>query len=186
MNASTAKTLGIALVVVFVILVASWPLKSLVFAPAGLFHGLSDGWHNLRWDGDWVWPWIGFAGLFGLLILAFWIAVVVWVYKDAEKRGMNPVVWALVAFFVHFVGVVIYLLVRSEHPIRARDAASAGPAGPVVSPAAPQICSKCGQATDNKHTYCPSCGERIKPVCPVCGKNVQTGWKACPNCGGSL
>jgi hypothetical protein len=187
MNASTAKTLGIIFVVIIVIS-AAWPLKYVLFAPAGFFHGLTNGWNNLHADGDWVWPWIGLAGLAGLAILAFWIAVVVWVYKDAEKRGMNPIIWAMVAFFVHFLGVVIYLLVRSEHPIRARDAAPVQPptGSSPTAPAAPQLCPKCGQATDNRHTYCPSCGERIKPVCPVCGKNVQTGWKACPNCGGSL
>ncbi|MCX6561214.1 MAG: zinc ribbon domain-containing protein [Candidatus Aminicenantes bacterium] len=186
MNASTAKTLGIILVVLIVIS-AAWPLKYVLFAPAGFFHGLSNGWHNLRADGDWVWPWIGFAGFFGLLLLAFWIAIVVWVYKDAEKRGMNAIVWALVAFFVHFVGVIIYLLVRSEHPIRARDSAQAGPTTvQPPAPAAPPRCPKCGQTTDTRHTFCPACGERIKPVCPACGKDVQAGWKACPNCGGSL
>jgi RNA polymerase subunit RPABC4/transcription elongation factor Spt4 len=187
MNASTAKTLGIILVV-FIVLMVVWPLKSLVFAPAGVFHGLSNSWPGLRADGDWVWPWIGFAGLFGLLFLAFWIVLIVWVYRDAEKRGMNAIVWALVVFFLHFLGLIIYMLIRSEHPVRSREPGSAGapfapPAAPIM---APPTCPKCGKTTDKLHTFCPACGERIKPACPACGRDVQPGWKACPNCGGSL
>ncbi len=125
MNASTAKTLGIILVV-FIILMVVWPLKYLLFAPAGVFHGLSNGWHDFRGDGAWAWPLIGFAGLFGLLFLAFWVVIIVWVYKDAEKRGMNAIVWALVVFFLHFLGLIIYMLIRSEHPVRSREP---GPAG---------------------------------------------------------
>ncbi|MDD8026760.1 MAG: zinc ribbon domain-containing protein [Acidobacteriota bacterium] len=183
MNASSAKTFGIVLVALLA-LALLWPLKYLFFAPVGVAHGLSAGWHGMH-AGNWVWPWVGFAGLFGLLVLGFWIAVLVWVYRDAEKHGMNALLWTAVVFFVHFIGFVIYLLVRTDHPVRAPQAPPAsGPIVPTV--AAPPGCPKCGKTIDLQHSFCPACGERIKPVCPACGKDVQAGWKACPNCGGSL
>ncbi len=200
MNASSAKTFGIILAVLLGLMLL-WPLKYLFLAPVGLAHGISEGWHGLRDATGWVWPWIGFAGLFGLLFLAFWIAVLVWVYKDAEKRGMNALIWTLVVFFLHFVGFIVYLLVRTDHPIRTSSPAASGqaaaPPAPVIVPAtavappiteagAPPMCPSCGQATARDHAFCPACGARIKPACPACGKPVESGWKACPGCGATL
>ena len=44
---------------------------------------------------------------------------------------MNAIIWALVVFFVHFVGLIIYLLVRTEHRVQTRDTTTTGaaPAG---------------------------------------------------------
>jgi RNA polymerase subunit RPABC4/transcription elongation factor Spt4 len=192
MNASSAKTFGVVLAVLLGLLLL-WPLKYLFLAPVGVAHGLSSGWHSLRAETGWIWPWIGFAGLFGLLVLAFWIAVLVWVYKDAEKRGMNALVWTLVVFFLHFIGFIVYLLVRTDHPIRVPGPAASGTAAAPTMPApamstvaAPPMCPQCGKITEREHAFCPAGGARIKPVCSACGKPVESGWKACPGCGASL
>jgi hypothetical protein len=172
MNASTAKILGIILVVL-VVFFAVGAIRFLFFAPAGVFHGWN-GWpwpHFDRWH-FWVWPWVGFAGLFGLAAFVFWIVIIVWVYRDAESRRMNGAIWALVAFFLHFLGLIVYLLVRSGHP------AVAPPAGP-----APAACPQCGKPVGKDQAYCASCGQRLRPACPKCGAGVQPGWKACPACG---
>ena len=34
------------------------------------------------------------------------------VYNDAQKRGMNAVVWAIVGFLFGLIGVIIYLIAR--------------------------------------------------------------------------
>lgn len=36
------------------------------------------------------------------------------IYKDAESRGMNGVVWFLATFFLMIVAVPIYLVVRKD------------------------------------------------------------------------
>ena len=85
MNASSAKTLGIVAVILLVLMVA-WPLKYLLFAPVGVVHGIFNGFHFRHFEGgdSWSWPWIGFLGFFGLVAFLVWIAIIVWVYKDAE------------------------------------------------------------------------------------------------------
>ncbi len=172
MNASTGKTLGIILVVLFVLMIA-WPLKYVLFAPVGLIDSIFNGGHGIHiGHGDW-WPWIGFAGFFALAALALWIALVVWVYRDAEKRGMNGALWALLVFFLHLLGLLIFVIVRGDHPVRA----GGGP-----RPDAPSACPKCGKSVDRNHSFCPACGERLQPRCPKCGRDVQVGWQACPHC----
>jgi len=180
MDASTAKTVGIIAVILLVLMV-SWPLKYLLFAPVGVVHGIFNGFHFRHLEGvdSWSWPWIGFLGFVGLAAFLVWVAIIVWVYKDAERRGMSGPLWALIVFFVHLIGLLIYFLVRADHRIASPPQAGA------QAPQSP-ACPKCGKPTDKDHTYCPSCGERLQPICPKCGKEVQSAWKACPHCGQKL
>ena len=54
--------------------------------------------------------------LFSLIGLAVWIAVTVWVYRDAQSRGENAILWALLTFFLGLIGLVIWLVVRQNKP----------------------------------------------------------------------
>ena len=58
-----------------------------------------------------------FAGaLMMLLCPAIWfiigILICIWVYRDAQSRGMSGLLWALVTFFLSIIGLIIYLVVR--------------------------------------------------------------------------
>src|SRR5512136_1695738 len=99
MSDSSSKTFLIIALVALVLLVA-WPIKLLLFAPVGVINGIFHG-RPFEHIGDWSWPWIGFAGFFVLAAFLVWIAITVWVYKDAEKRGMSGALWALIVFFAH-------------------------------------------------------------------------------------
>lgn len=171
MNASTGKTLGIILLVLLGLMLL-WPIKLLFLAPVGVFNGV---FHGSPFHFDQIhlgaWPWIGLAGIFGLAVLALGIAILIWVYNDAEKRGLNGALWAILVFFLHVLGFIIYLIVRSSHPEKARTIGSpaAGPtppagAGPVPVPPAPAPqpggCPQCGKPVAPAHAYCPTCGTR--------------------------
>jgi TctA family transporter len=61
-----------------------------------------------------------FGGIFILIIglIAVWILLAVWVYRDAKKRGMEATLWLLVVLLTGFIGLIVYLIVRREHPIQ--------------------------------------------------------------------
>ncbi len=188
MNASAGKTLGI-IAIILLILILAGPIRHFFFAPAGFARGWFSGLHLRHFDGSdaWAWPWVGFAVFFGLALLAVWIAILIWVYRDAEKRGMNGAIWVLVALFLHLLGLLIYFIVRADHPVKSASTTPASPAPPApASSAAADVCPKCGKPVDKSYAYCPTCGEALKRVCPKCGREVQPGWKACPNCGQKL
>jgi len=177
MTSSTGKVLGIILVI-FIILLIAWPLKILFFGPSAAFSGLFHNWRHPFEHFDFGhWPFFGFVGVsfFALAFLAIWIAIIVWVYGDAEKRGMSGVLWALIVFVLHLLGLLIYLIVRSDHPVRA-------PSSQIQASA----CSKCGKAVGKEFTFCPHCGERVQPACPKCGKPIEKNWQVCPHCGEKL
>lgn len=48
-------------------------------------------------------------GLFGFLIQ---LLIAYWMYKDAEKRGEEEVLWLIVGLIAGIIGLIIWLLVR--------------------------------------------------------------------------
>ncbi|HEY2737174.1 MAG TPA: hypothetical protein VGK45_02150 [Thermoanaerobaculia bacterium] len=80
-------------------------------------------------------PWFSLA--FGSFTAAF-ILSVGYVYGDARRRGMSPILWALVAFMVpNLVGFLLYFLLRQ--PLS-------------------QACAGCGRAISSGLAFCPHCG----------------------------
>ena len=110
--------------------------------------------------------------IFNLLILLSVFLIVpiligVYVYRDATRRGMNALVWTLIALFApSLIGFIIYLLVRSSY--------------------SDLECPKCGTTIKDEYVLCPKCGAKLRPFCPNCSAPVEPDWKVCPRCAASL
>ena len=66
-----------------------------------------------------------FCAIFVIIIaLIIAILVAIWVYRDANSRGMNGTLWVILVIVVSFFGnifgfviiIIVYLVVRSGHP----------------------------------------------------------------------
>jgi len=74
---------------------------------------------------DW-WTYYGIAwAIFGLAIAAVWfivaILIAVWVYRDAEKRGESGVLWLIIVLITGIIGLIIWLIVRSDKPVKSSE-----------------------------------------------------------------
>ena len=58
----------------------------------------------------------------GLLVLLITVGVGVWLYRDAERRGMSAVLWVIAWLVGGLVTLVIYLIVRSSRRPRSPSA----------------------------------------------------------------
>ena len=107
---------------------------------------------------------------------------------------MNGLLWALLVFFGHLIGLLVFLIVRQDHPVGGAPAASKSsappasrssspPAAAATSATVPLACPSCKKPIDGTFAYCPHCGTALQPVCKNCGKPVDAAWKACPYCG---
>ena len=115
---------------------------------------------DFDWE-EWDWGWWGFAGIGALLcflpIIGFIIAIAigVWMYRDAEKRGKNGTLWLLVGLIGGLIGLIIWLIVRP----------------PELTPGQRQA------ETIDTRRRCPDCGRTIPfdaNVCPYCGKKFES------------
>ncbi len=111
--------------------------------------------------------------LMGLFMLALWVAVIIWIYRDAENRGMNGLLWALLVFIGNLIALIVYLIIRSE-------------SNKERSTQNKMICPDCEKSIADQYAYCPYCGASVKSVCPACKTDVQKDWLVCPKCGEKL
>jgi len=159
--------------VILVGLLALLAFRSIFFVlPFGIFPGVAHIFRDAGHSVTGVFSFFPFIFL-PLALLALWIFVCVWVYRDAEGRGMNGLLWALLVFIGHIIGLIIFLIVRSERAARPQAAGS-------------EKCPNCCCAVGTGYTFCPHCGKPMKAVCPACQKPIQAGWKVCPHCGANL
>ena len=101
--------------------------------------------------------------LIGLIITGALVAIGVYVYRDARNRGLNAVLWTLIAVLApSLVGFIIYLLIRGSHPN--------------------MNCPNCDTKINDQYVVCPKCGTALKPSCPSCKTPVEPDWKLCPKC----
>lgn len=64
--------------------------------------------------GQWEWlifGWICFIPIFWFVIA---ILLCIWVYRDAESRGMSGALWLIIVLIGSIVGLIVYLIVRKD------------------------------------------------------------------------
>ena len=102
--------------------------------------------------------------IFLLILITLSIFIGVFVYRDSKKRGMNSVLWTLLAIIAPcFLGLIIYLIVRTQYY--------------------DTKCPKCSKQINENFMVCPHCGEILKGRCVKCNYPLEPEWINCPNCG---
>jgi hypothetical protein len=104
--------------------------------------------------------------LLGAVPIAIYVLLLGYVWGDARRRGMNQVLWTLLALFIPWaVGLILYFMLRD----------------PVPTP-----CPSCGTPARKTHAYCACCGTAVRAACPQCRQPVEAGWRNCASCGHAL
>src|SRR2546428_8536658 len=82
--------------------------------------------------------------------LVLWLIVGLWVYRDAESRGMSGVLWLLVVLVAGVVWVLIFFFVLHA-PRPSRVPPYAPPPPTPTPPARPPPAAPGGAGSDHKH-----------------------------------
>jgi Double zinc ribbon len=120
------------------------------------------------------------------VVVAFWLALGYWTYRDAKRRIEEPLFrWlaTLVGLLPPFAGPLIYMLFRPpefiddrrerELEIRAIEARLAG---------ADLSCPVCHAEVDPGFLVCPVCTTKLKQACSSCNAPLEPIWQVCPYC----
>ena len=55
---------------------------------------------------------------FVVLYIVTTVLIGVWIYKDAQKRGMDALLWTLLAILLpSYIGVIVYFVSRSKEKV---------------------------------------------------------------------
>ncbi len=77
-------------------------------------------------------------GLLAGVVIAIWVLGLGYVYADARRRAMPPILWTLIAVFIpNLLGFLLYFALRR----------------PIALP-----CPHCGQPTTAEQRFCSWCG----------------------------
>lgn len=104
--------------------------------------------------------------LLGAAPIAIFVLLLGYIWADARRRGMNHVLWTLLALFIPYaVGIILYFILREPIPVP---------------------CPSCGVPARKGHAYCACCGTAVRSACARCHQPVEAGWRNCPSCGRAL
>jgi len=112
-----------------------------------------------------LWVWFLVTAVSGLLLIPF-VLLVGYVWGDAGRRGMNRLLWVLLAIFIpNAIGIILYFILRE----------------PILVP-----CPACGTPAAKDQAFCARCGTAVRRSCPHCRQPVAPGWTHCGRCGALL
>ena len=113
--------------------------------------------------------------IFVLIWFIVFIAIAIWVYKDAEKRGSSGALWLIIVILLGIIGIIIWLIVRPPiggHP-QQQQYYQPPPQQQYTPQPPPQQQAPPPQQTGR---FCTNCGKPIPQdaqVCPYCGKDYR-------------
>jgi len=120
------------------------------------------------------------------LLLALWLAVTVWAYRDMRARSRSRLAALVTVGFVFLlpvVGLVIYLLLRPRQTLsEAYDRALEQEALLQQIEDKP-LCPTCSRPTERTWFLCPTCHTHLRQPCPQCRSPLELHWDICPYCG---
>ena len=132
-------------------------------------------------------PWWKFTTMMAkALLVAMWLALVFWTYKDAKRRVTDPLmigVAVATSLIFPYFGTLFYVILRPPEyiedvlerdlEIRAREQELVGGAN---------RCPSCRTPVRDDFLVCPKCRRELKIACGSCAKPLEPSWRTCPYC----
>jgi RNA polymerase subunit RPABC4/transcription elongation factor Spt4 len=124
----------------------------------------------------------------GAFIVALWISLVIWTFRDMRARSRDAfaqLLAALMMFVLGPVGIVLYLLLRPRETLAEKYERSLEEEALLQDIEERQICPGCKQPIESDYMVCPICHTRLRQPCVQCGRPIHPRWGVCPYCASS-
>jgi RNA polymerase subunit RPABC4/transcription elongation factor Spt4 len=119
-------------------------------------------------------------------LVAFWLSLIIWTYRDMKARARDPLLRILAAILVALLflpGIVIYLILRPAHTLEDEYQHTLEEEALLQSIEDIPVCPGCSRHVKESWMVCPTCHTRLKKTCHQCRKLMDLSWNLCPYCG---
>lgn len=124
--------------------------------------------------------------IYGLVVAAaFWLAMIIWTYRDMRARSRDSVAQMLVAVMVAVLtvpGLLIYIFLRPRETLAEAYERSLEEEALLQDIEEKPTCPACGQRVQEAWQVCAYCHTRLKKPCISCGRTLELSWDLCPYC----
>lgn len=105
------------------------------------------------------------------ILLAFHVWFVIMVNRNAQERGENAKLWALIVLLTSFIGAIVYYVKHGKEEVIAQmgEEGEEEKELPIAKPTQYASCALCGKQMQYKYT-CASCG---KIICINCARTLD-------------
>lgn len=126
------------------------------------------------------------TGFTGAFIVALWVALVVWTYRDIRARHRDRLVHFLAAALVvllNLPGILVYLVLRPPHTLEDEYQQTLEEEALLQAIEDQSLCPGCERRIKDDWVVCPSCQTKLRKPCYSCGRLMDLPWNICPYCG---
>jgi len=119
------------------------------------------------------------------LLVAFWIGLVVWTFRDIRSRTRDVFAWLLATVLVLILGPIgwlLYFLLRPRETLAQVYDRQLEEEVLLRDITVRRACPKCQAVTEAEWLLCPHCGVELRQKCADCGRPLELNWIACPHC----
>jgi hypothetical protein len=125
------------------------------------------------------------TALFGAFLVALWVGLVFWTYRDLRARTtdrLTPLAAAITVAILGPAGVVLVLLLRPRMTLEDVYQQALEEESLLTGIESHLTCPGCGTRAHPEWQVCPLCHTRLRKPCGHCGKTLDLNWKVCPFC----
>ncbi len=123
--------------------------------------------------------------LSGAYLLALWVVLVVWTYRDIESRSRSVVtqVFSTMLSALFFVpGVLLYMMLRPKESLDMTFQRSLEEEYLLQDIESTTSCFSCHRTIGEDYVICPHCHTHLQEPCTNCGRTFDVRWSVCPFC----
>lgn len=128
---------------------------------------------------------LGLAAFFGAFVVALWVSLVIWAFRDMRARTRDAFAQLLAALMVLVLGpfgIILYFMLRPRETLAEKYERSLEEEALLQDIEERQICPGCKQPIEPDYVLCPICHTRLRHPCVHCGRLIHPRWNVCPYC----
>jgi len=126
------------------------------------------------------------VALSGAFLLAFWLSMVIWTFRDIRSRSRDIFAALLAALMVLLfgpIGLLLYLFLRPRETLSEAYDRALEEEALLREIEERVVCPTCSQPLQPDWMLCPHCHTQLKKPCAECGRLLEMEWRLCPYCG---